>query len=94
MKIVPGELFSREVKDDLLATRNGFRFVPAEDGSVDDAYELVSNPNIQIQVAPYAGGFAVNGWNPAEFSMSHGGMWTTMSEAVKAALDMGTEAAT
>lgn len=64
-----------------------FDFIPADDPQlVDDEWTLKANPNITIQVCGYAGGYAVNEFNPDEGLMTDHGVFKTLKAAVAKAL--------
>lgn len=72
-----------------------FVFVPAEDESVDDSYELVGGDvEVSIQCAPYAGGYGVNSYchaSPGDgggFLMRDHGMFTNLEAARLKALEV------
>jgi hypothetical protein len=63
-----------------------FTCKPAEDESVDAEYVLNSNPDISIQVCPYAGGYAVGKWVESEGAMYDLGTFTSLARAMEIAV--------
>lgn len=66
-----------------------FTFEEASDPMVeDDQYVLNSNPNITIQVCAYAGGYAVNEFDPVNVTQTDHGVYSTLKGAVGAILSI------
>ena len=64
-------------------------YVPAPDECVDDEYILKQNPDIRIQDATlYAECYCLNYWNESEGASYPKGSFSTLQQALDAALDL------